>query len=179
MHIVTLRQLSSATCDVGRELDRLGFYDAPVCGVDVYLVALGVAYGWQGYGGNGEIHVPRISWSRLSHLFSGGYTSLRDVLRHEYAHAVADTHRGLIRSERFAQAFGATHSWNSEWEYDPEHHVTSYAATATAEDFAETFMVYLRHGGRLPAHYDTIPIRRKWKFIRALGDALRRGRRRW
>ncbi len=147
--------------------------------MDVYLVALGVAYGWHWYGGSGEIHVPRISWSRLSHLFSGGYTSLRDVLRHEYAHAIADTHRGLIRSEKFGDAFGAAHSWDFEWEHDPDHHVTSYAATAPAEDFAETFMLYLRHGGRLPARHGTMPIRRKWRFIRDLGEALMRGRRRW
>ncbi len=179
MHIVTLRQLSSATCDVGFELGRLGFYNEAVQAVDVYLVSVGLAYGWHWYGGSGEIHVPRFSWSRISHIFRGGYTSLRDVLRHEYAHAVADNHRGLIGSPRFGEAFGASHSWDFSWEYDPDHHISPYAATAPAEDFAETFMVYLRHGGRLPARYDTPLIRRKWTFIRDLGNALTQGRRRW
>ena len=56
---------------------------------------------------------------------------------------------------------------------------SEYAATAPAEDFAETFMLYVRHGDRLPAHHDTIPIRRKWRFIRDLADAMRSGRRKW
>jgi len=46
MHLVTLRQLSAATCDVGRKLDRLGFYNEAVQAVDVYLVAICHANGW-------------------------------------------------------------------------------------------------------------------------------------
>jgi hypothetical protein len=179
MLFVTPRRLNSATADVRRELDRLGFYNPAIQSVPVRLVPAGKAYGWQYYGSSGEIHIPCISWARLSHLFAGGYTSLRDVLRHEYAHAVADTHRGLIRSARFRDAFGAAHSWDFAWEYDPEHHVTDYAASAPAEDYAETFMLYVRHGGRLPAAQNTARIRARWRFVRDLGRMMRDGRRRW
>ena len=136
-------------------------------------------YGWQWYGSTGDINIPRVSLSRLSHLWKGGYTSLRDVLRHEFAHAIADTHRGLFRSSYFADAFGAAHHWDFEWEYDPEHHVTKYGATAPAEDFAETFMLYLRHNGVLPVRLETRAIKQKWRFIQRLSQAVMKGIRTW
>ncbi len=46
-------------------------------------------------------------------------------------------------------------------------------------DFAETFMLYLRHGGGLPARHATRPIKRKWNFIRRLSGAISNGLRRW
>ena len=179
MHIINQSQLDRANYAVTCELDAHGFYDAHIQAVATYLVPLGVAYGWHYYGSTGDINIPRVSFSRLSHLWRGGYTSLRDVLRHEFAHAVADTHRGLFRSAFFSDSFGAAHHWDFEWEYDPEHHVSEYAATAPAEDFAETFMLYVRYGGTLPPRHATGPLRRKWKFIHRLSDATSRGLRRW
>ncbi|MFY8217043.1 MAG: hypothetical protein ACOVMP_10645, partial [Chthoniobacterales bacterium] len=120
-----------------------------------------------------------ISLSRLGDLWHRRKTCLKDVLRHEFGHAVADTHRGLIRSRKFREAFGAPHTWDVQWTYDAWHHVSEYAATAPAEDFAEVFMMYLQFGGKLPAHFKTQAIRNKWKFIRELGSAISRGHRRW
>lgn len=179
MDIVNQRRLDSANYAVTSELDRLGLYDAPMQAVETYLVPFGLAYGWQYYGDNGHICIPRVSLSRLSHLWRGSYSSLRDVLRHEFGHALADTHRGLFRSRRFSNAFGAAHNWNIEWEYHPDHHVTTYAAAAPAEDFAEVFMFYLRYDGRLPARIATFPIRRKWRFIDELREVIPNGSRRW
>ena len=179
MQLVTNSRLNRANYAVTVELDRLGFYDEHVQDVDTRLVPIGHAYGWHWYGSSGEIHIPCVSVSRLWDIFYGRYTALRDVLRHEFGHAIADTHRGLFRSDCFSEAFGAGHHWDFEWEYDPEHHVSEYAATAPAEDFAETFMVYVRHGGRLPAHLKTTPIKRKWTFISRLSTAVSKGIRRW
>jgi len=179
MDFVTLSRLNRANRTVIGELDAMGFYDDAVQTVDVYLVPFGFAYGWQFYGTTGRINIPAISTSRLGHLFQGGYTSLRDVLRHEYAHAIADTHRGLIRSRRFTDAFGANHTWDFEWEYDPHFHVSEYAATCPAEDFAEVFMFYLRHGGVMPQRIRTPSVSRKWAFIRRLAYAVSQGLRRW
>ena len=179
MHFVTQRRLDQANYAVTYDLAAHGFYDGRVEAVDTHLVLFGTAYGWQWYGSTGHINIPRVSLSRLSHLWKGGYTSLRDVLRHEFAHAIADTHRGLFRSGRFAEAFGAAHHWDFQWEYDPEHHVSEYAATAPAEDFAETLMFYLRHQGVLPAKCATTPIRRKWKFVQRLSTAISSGVRKW
>lgn len=179
MHLVTQSRLDRANYAVTCELDGHGFYDHHVQSVDTRLVAFGAAYGWQWYGTTGDINIPCISLSRLSHLWKGGCTSLRDVLRHEFAHAIADTHRGLFRSSYFADAFGAAHHWDFEWEYDPEDHVSEYAATAPAEDFAETFMFYIRHRGVLPAQHASETIKRKWKFIQRLSGAIRKGMRLW
>ena len=179
MVLISQARLDSANYAVTCELETHGFYDHHVEAVDTCLVPFGFAYGWQWYGSTGDISIPRVSLSRLAHIWTGGYTSLRDVLRHEFAHAIADTHRGLFRSSVFSDAFDAGHHWNFEWEYEPEHHVSEYAATAPAEDFAETVMVYLRHGGRLPARHDTAPIKRKWRFIRRLSEAISKGLRKW
>ncbi|MEI7819499.1 MAG: hypothetical protein WCK55_01175 [Verrucomicrobiota bacterium] len=179
MHFVTQARLDRATSAVTRELAAQGFFDSHMQAVDTYLVPFGFAHGWQWYGCTGDISIPRVSLSRLSDIWRGRYTSLRDVLRHEFAHAVADTHRGLFRSTCFSEAFGAAHHWDFEWEYEPKHHVSEYAATAPAEDFAETFMLYLRHGGRLPAWQASTSIKRKWKFIELLSDAISKSLRRW
>ena len=179
MHIITLERLSSAHVAVTRELHALGLYDARMQQIDCYLVPVGVAYGLQYYGGTGDIRIPCVSLSKLCDCWRGTYTSLRDVLRHEYGHALADTHRGLIRSARFTDAFGGPHGWDTEFEYDPLFHVSRYAAAATAEDFAELFMLYVRHGGALPKRFATEPIRGKWGYLAALRTAIASGRARW
>lgn len=179
MNIVTLPRLNNALFQVQAELEDLGFYDENLQTVDVYLVPFGAAYGWQCYGGCREIRIPAISLSKILDFFGRPYTSLRDTLRHEYAHAVADTHRGLFRSARFFDAFGASHESSVEWEFDPDHHLTRYGATSPSEDFAETFMFYVRYGGALPPRLYTRAIARKWSFIRSLGNAVRRGKRQW
>src|SRR5437773_629247 len=85
MHFVTLTRLSRANSAVTRELDAHGLYDEAVQAVDTCLVPLGIAHGWQWYGGTGEIHIPCVSLSRLSHLWTGGYTSLRDFRRSQHS----------------------------------------------------------------------------------------------
>ncbi len=179
MHIVTQRRLDTANYAVTRELQVLCFYDPPIQEIETCLVAFGIPYGWQHYRGSGHINIPRISFSRLTDLWTGSYTSLRDILRHEFGHALADTHRGLFRSRRFSDAFGASHDSEVEWEHDPKHHVSLYAAANPAEDFAESFMIYVRHHGRLPSKLATTTVRRKWRFIDELRNAVSTGRRRW
>lgn len=177
--ILTKRQLACARADVIQELIQLGFYDEAIAEVEVELVSFRSAHGLQYYGSTGHIEIPRVSLSRLYDLISRSHTSLRDVLRHEYAHAIADTHRGLFRSRRFSEAFDGAHTWDFEWEHDPAHHVSYYAASGPAEDFAEVFMFYVRHKGKLPASLSTGPIRRKWRFVKELGKAISKGQRRW
>ncbi len=180
LRAVTLGQLNRALARVVRELDAHGFWDSSLAQVDVRLVPFGVPYGWQRYRSSGEIDVPAVSLSRLGDLLRGSYTSLANVLRHEYAHAIADTHRGLFRSTRFSECFEAAHDDGSAFEYDPELHVTRYASKAAAEDFAEVFMLWLRHGGVMPRRFDGLPaIERKWRFVAALSSAVRAGKKRW
>lgn len=179
MDIVTKGRLDAANYAVTQELRKLGLYDAPMQEVDTYLVAFGRAYGWQWYRGSGHIDIPAVSLARLRDLWRGRYTSLRNILRHEFAHALADTHRGLFRSRRFSDAFGASHDSEVALEYDADFHLNSYAATSPKEDFAELFEVYVRYQGRLPSDLATKPRRRKWQFIDDLRAAISKGKRRW
>jgi hypothetical protein len=102
-----------------------------------------------------------------------------DILRHEYGHALANIYKGLIRSRAFSRVFGASYDNEIAFDYHADFHVTRYAATNASEDFAETFMLYLKFGGELPAHLDTPPIRRKWRFIARFSAGIRNGRTRW
>lgn len=177
--ILTLNRLQAANWAIITELKKLGFYDEYTARTEVYLVPSSRAHAYQYYFGDGSICIPRISRSTLIDRYNGEVTSLKDILRHEYGHAVACTHRGLMRSRKFSEAFGGPHNWNFEWEHDPDFHVTEYAALATGEDFAEVFYKYLKHKGVLPKKYQKPGIRRKWKFIEQLRSAIKRGKRRW
>jgi hypothetical protein len=180
MHIVTLNRLNRAVSDVQGELERHGFFDQKLAAIDVYLSWFGYAYGWCWYGTSGNIHIPAISLGKMfEQVWGVSRTSLRDVIRHEYGHALAHTHRGLVCSVPFKRAFGSHHDADVRWDYDPQRHVSEYAATSLSEDFAETFMLYLKYDGELPERFNTWRIRRKWRFIRDLGGAVRRGQRRW
>ena len=180
MTIVTLNRLNRALADVQRELEEHGFLDSKLQQIDVYLAWCGYAYGWCWYGDSGNIHIPALSLGKLFERFSGcSRTSLRDVIRHEYGHALAHTHRGLFCSVPFKRAFGTHHDADVKSDYDPDRHVTPYAATSPSEDAAEVFMLYLKYDGELPERFNTWRIRRKWRFVRDLGVAVGRGQRRW
>ena len=181
IYLVTLRRLNRALAKVISELDDHGLWDDRLSKIDVYLVPIGgLAYGWCWYGASGDICIPAVGVARLSHYICGSYVGLADVLRHEYAHALAHTHRGLLRSQCFREAFGASHDSNcSPCAYDCRFHFTEYGATDASEDFAEAFMLYLRHKGRLPKGHDTKAKRAKWRFIKDLGRVISQGRLRW
>ncbi|RME19756.1 MAG: hypothetical protein D6806_17720 [Deltaproteobacteria bacterium] len=178
--IINLRSLNRALGRVIDELDRHGFWTEKIYSVDVYLVPLGAALGWFWKNGNGQICIPAVSFGDLGRLFRRKKAcSLADIIRHEYGHAVAHHYRGLIRSRRFSDAFGASYFSDTSFEYDEDFHVTEYAASEPAEDFAEVFMLYLKHDGRLPASYSTPWIRKKWAFVRQLSTMIRKGKARW
>lgn len=176
---VNLKKLEACNNSVIQELYDLGFYDDRTAQTEVYLTMASYAFGYQYYGGDGSICIPRISVSVLIDRLNGVVTSLKDVLRHEYAHAVADTHRGLMRSRRFSEVFGGPHGWDGEQDYDSKSHVTAYAASATGEDFAEVFYLFLKHQGRLPKRLNTPAISAKWQFLEELRQAIEAGKRRW
>jgi hypothetical protein len=181
MRVISFPRLSRACLHVVRELDNLGFMDNRVSAVDVILLPPlpTLAYGWQKYGSSGNIHIPRSSLAWLCNDRNHDYKSLRDVLRHEYGHVVADTHRGLIRSNCFTDAFGASHEAEIPWEFDPYFHVSEYAANNPSEDFAELFMEYVKYKGKLPKRFETPPIRKKWHYVQKLGIAMSAGARKW
>ena len=171
---VALPRLNRAVARVISELDQHGLWDTALQKVEVYLVPAGFAYGWCWSGSDGYIAIPAVSGARLCEYFRTSYTSLADVLRHEYGHALADTHRGLIGSAQFRDAFGAPYDSDKRSAYDPLEHVSECAASKPSEDFAESFIFYLKHRGRLPRRYRVPTIKAKWRFVRQLCGVIRR-----
>ena len=177
LHIVTSQRLKWACQAVKAELKQHGIWLEPVSKVPVRIALVGTCYGWQEYGTTGEIRIPKLSLCRVRDWYLNRYTSLREVLRHEYGHAVAYCYPRLIRSRRFRRAFGLPHDSTQTLDFMPGFHVTEYSAVSPAEDFAELFMLFLGRSGRLPEYLATPPIRRKWRFIQHLCRAIKTGSR--
>ena len=91
-----------------------------------------------------------------------------DVIRHEFGHALADKYRKFFRGGIFKAAFGASYGEKKVFDGDDwsDEYVTEYASTMTQEDFAETFMLYMKHKGKMPARYrGKRAIEKKWKTV--------------
>jgi hypothetical protein len=156
---VTFAQLNSAFADVQRELARVGLWQhgSPLLMTDVVWCTLPphddiadangffmngshrryVQFGFE----PGHIYIPRRIPSQGPQQDRG---SLRDVLRHEFGHAVAYHYRRLVRNKKFSITFGAP--YYAEWlihPSDPADFVSDYAMSSPMEDFAETFAHWL------------------------------------
>ena len=178
--VITLKKLNRALADVRAELEKFGFWNPRLANIDVYLTWFGSAYGWQHYRRSGDIEITAFSLCRLCEAIPGSESvPLRDIVRHEHAHAIADTNRSLIRSRQFRNAFGTHHDDIEPACYDPDQHISKYASTNACEDFAETFMYYVKHKGKLPTAFNTPTIKKKWNFVRQLSSQIRSGKRRW
>jgi hypothetical protein len=177
MRFVTIKRLNSALADVIRDFDNLGIWNDRVYEVDVFLVPFGHAFGWKWHGEKGHIAIPRVSLCRLGAVM-GLYsvTGLRDILRHEYGHVYADLYPDLSRTSSFRWTFGSYGHSKRLRAYDPDHHVTPYAAVRPSEDFCETWMYYIKHRGNLPARFDSPVIRSKWRYAERMIGAIRKGR---
>lgn len=128
------------------------------------------------------IYIPRTTFRRLAlrlRRLERPFTSLRDVLRHEYGHAFAVEHPSLVRrSSRFVRSFEGRYDDNEAVSaFDPVKYVTEYAATRPAEDFAETFMTFVRCGGATDCYRHRRPVHRKLRFVAWLAREV--GRRGW
>ncbi len=110
-------------------------------------------------------------WNRTIHLPAWGFwfcsaDGVRNVVRHEFGHALADIRPRPFKGTVFRRAFGAQCGRRSvarfrrNWE---ETCVSKYASKNTEEDWAETFMLFLRNKGRMPARFRGLPdIEAKW-----------------
>lgn len=165
-HIITLDALTRANWQVTAEMDTLGLWCTRLDHVGVCLVPVAFdCYGW--FHPDGNIFIPAVNLAQLADLFQGQHTRLTDILRHEWAHALADRRPRLVENLRFRRVFGGHYGRQEPvQEYDPDLHLTPYAAAMPCEDFAETFHFYLRHKGRLPMRLaDKHAILTKWRFI--------------
>ena len=94
-----------------------------------------------------------------------------DVFRHEFGHALADLYpRALSKGGLFRAAFGGIYGEDPAeergvdgWE---DRYVSEYATSATQEDFAETFMLFVKNKGKMPRKFAGKPaIAKKWKAV--------------
>ena len=97
-----------------------------------------------------------------------------DVLRHEFGHALADLYSGALKKGGvFRAAFGGSYGESPAeergvdgWE---ERYVSEYATSATQEDFAETFMLFVKYKGKIPAKFAKhSAIVKKWEAVREI-----------
>lgn len=180
MPILTLTQLNRAHAQVCGELRRLRLWSPRLDEVDVWLTpASWSCYGWQNYGSDGAICIPAVSWARLKDHFWLGRVAvpLRQVLRHEWAHALAHYHHDLVANREFIRVFDGSHDCRRQVRaYSDERHISTYAAQEPMEDFAEVFMEFVKHRGLLPPKWRTVAIERRWEFIAELPRRLRRQR---
>jgi len=94
-----------------------------------------------------------------------------DVIRHEFGHALADQYPGALKKGGlFRAAFGGTYGENPAEECVADgwgdRYVSEYATSMAQEDFAETFMLFVKYKGKIPAKYAKKPaIRKKWKAV--------------
>jgi hypothetical protein len=63
--------------------------------------------------------------------------------------------------------------------YEPEVHITRYAAAHHSEDFAEVFGMWVKYGGRIPKKWATPGIKKRWRFVGQLRKVVGAGLRRW
>lgn len=165
-HLISLPDVDRANRQVTGEMEKLGLWCPRLDDVTVWLVPVSLGcYGW--FMPEGDIYVPVVNGAQLSDFVLGQHTRLTDVLRHEWAHALADRRPKLVETKRFNSVFGGAYdSTDPVLEYDSAHHLTPYAATSPCEDFAETFHFYLRHKGRLPLRLQgKSVIAQKWGFV--------------
>lgn len=112
------------------------------------------------------IHIPAVFPMALLPWWDG--REILDVIRHEFGHALADRFGKLFRGGIFKETFGASYGekkvfGGGDWS---DEHVSEYASSMTQEDFAETFMLYMRYKGKLPARYRSKRvIVKKWKTV--------------
>jgi hypothetical protein len=182
---ITYRQVHSATLDVQRDLYKSGFWfeDSRLYNATVFWTLLpsketvGVFYhgtrlidrlaGFK----EGSIFIPAITLSQL--LTPRERISLRDVIRHEYGHAFAHYYPELIiDSVQFMRVFSGNYFASEPKKlFELSSYVSSYAQSSPMEDFAETFMVYVRRHGK-PFKHMNERLEAKWMFVDGLKDVL-------
>lgn len=176
MFFTSFSEMEAAFNKVRKELEKLGLLvdGSPLDGVECYheRFSLGGLSGFRGCMGfydfkDRNIHVPAFYPPGLFPMWYGERQML-DVLRHEFGHALADRYAKFFRGGIFKTAFGASYGEKKvfdgeDWESE---YVSKYATTATQEDFAETFMLYMKHKGKMPVRYSgKRAIGKKWKTV--------------
>ena len=179
--LINLKQTTSAAISVQEELYKVGLWynDSRLTQANVFWCSLPVItipdahafflaetnfwnrlLGWE----PGHIYIPKYV---VAQHFLQERGSLRDIIRHEYGHVFAYYYPELIEhSPEFDKVFGGGYEDTEPSNMEDEAYVSDYAKTIPMEDYAETFMVYVRRKGILPTHIKNTKLKRKWNFIK-------------
>ena len=113
----------------------------------------------------------RLEYRQMYEVEGGNSRWCMQLLRHEAGHAI-DTAYGLHRRKRWRQLFGRfSKPYPAYYSPDPKskNHVFHldwwYAQSHPAEDFAETFAVWLRPRSNWKREYQDWPVIRKLEYI--------------
>lgn len=175
---VTKPQLDRANVRVTKQLSNKGLWTPALHdNIDVYLTPVGLLeFGWQWYGGSGNIYIPQVSAIRAYMHFTGeAAPPLSSILRHEWAHALAHVHPETVQNDAFVRAFGGEHDkFKKVADYHPDVFVSKYAATYPMEDFAETFAIWMRveNETKLAKRFQKPKILKKFRFCKTLKNKL-------
>jgi hypothetical protein len=133
----------------------------------------GGAYGFYHFDDK-NIHIPTIPTAVLDLR----YPELRmvDILRHEFGHALSDKYDHFFNSDVFVEAFGGACGEKVAKEGDERNYVSDYARTDTSEDFAEMFMLYIKHNGKLPKEFRRKAIKTKWAAVESICQKVAKSR---
>ncbi|MEO6833520.1 MAG: putative zinc-binding metallopeptidase, partial [Chitinophagaceae bacterium] len=112
------------------------------------------------------IYIPR--WVVVQPWIFGEKTCIRDIIRHEYAHAFQECYPKKIKPRAFEKVFGGSYYNPDAKDFRPKAYVSKYAASMPMEDFAETFMYFLKYKGNCPRQFNRPIIQRKWQYINQL-----------
>lgn len=174
---VSQDELERAFNKVRKELAAMGVLDegSPLDEVDAYNDYFDIISGIRRIMGycyeNGDIYIPHTFASALV----GYKRNVVDVLRHEFGHALADRYQKCFKGV-FKEAFGRKYDDKpAEEDVDDwsETYVSDYATTASREDWAETFELYMKHKGKLPARFAKKPvIRKKWNAVKTIVEKV-------
>lgn len=126
---------------------------------------------------DGDIYIPPVSLKRLK-LIYGKDSDLLTIIRHEYAHAIADKYPYLIKkSSAFQKAFGGVYSRIAPLpgyqKASLNDYVTLHATKNPKEDFAETFSFYLKHKGDIELFKKRSGVYKKMKFIKSFNYSIK------
>ena len=169
---VSKASLTASKYKIRGELRKMGFLSA---GSPLDEVQCILEFRWSGLAGymgwyfpsDQNIHIPTFCIAAM--LPNGEKRILADVLRHEYGHALEGKYWKFFHCKEFRDVFGKPYGPSKPIDTNENHYVSRYAMNETREDFAETFMYYMKYRGILPEKWAKVPaIHRKWSFIEQL-----------
>ena len=131
----------------------------------------GGAYGFYHFDDQ-NIHIPTIRTAVLDPRYPE--RRMVDILRHEFGHALSDKYSHCFNDNVFIEAFGDVCGDSVvAKDGDEDNYVSDYARTNTSEDFAETFMLYMKYKGKLPKEFSRRKaIKAKWAAVKEICEKI-------